>query len=246
MSKKGRVLAIVGHTDDETIMCGGTLSKMAEDGWETAVAFATQSDQAYLHGTGEARRERAEQEAIIATELLNVNQTFFYPFKDMYLGESKGDFIRECIRTIRQFKPDLVITHSPGERHTDHRACARYVPEACVQAGQDVAGDMGLETWTPKQIWHGEVDLEGFNTLNPHILVDITGHISEKHMALQAYASLTDEHSKLFGQEHLKDYVYSNARLRGLAAGVKYAEAFRIGDHLPIKIYKGGVRLWEL
>lgn len=241
-----RVTAIVGHPDDEVIMCGGTLARLKYEGWEVTVAYLTKSDQAFFKGPKSERQQRAVVEANNAGSILGVDHQLFYDLEDMYLGESPGTLIRTCIEIIRKTKPHLIITHNEEGRHTDHRAVGKYVPEANWQASREVCGDCGQEQWMANQIWKGEVDLEGFNNINPEVVVDITEFVDAKLDALMTYMSLSGEHNKLFEAGNLADYVISNGRLKGLAGEVKYGEGFIVDKTIPMKVFKQNeeVKLW--
>src|SRR3990167_9650386 len=112
-----KILVLLSHPDDETIMCGGTIDKLVSLKNEVFVTFYTHNDQAYFgKEQQEKRRERAEQEAKRSSRYLKFFLNFL-DFEDMQVEKDKGLLIQQTIYEIRRVKPDIIITHNRNDKH---------------------------------------------------------------------------------------------------------------------------------
>src|ERR1041385_3154627 len=119
-----RVLAIMAHPDDAELLCAGTLARAKGDGATIGVVVMCQGDKGVAstvraENLGEAR----QAEALAAADLLGAALLWF--------GALDGELIdgyphrKKLIQIYREFKPTLVIAHSPEDYHPDHRAAAQ-------------------------------------------------------------------------------------------------------------------------
>lgn len=226
-----KILVLVAHPDDETIMCGGTIDKLISSGNEVFVTFYTHNDQAYFGKEGQdKRRQRAEQEAKLSSKYLKYSLNFLN-FEDMQVGKDQGLLIRATIKEIRRIKPDIIITHNQNDKHIDHRTIGKIVPEANFQSGCDLCG--GDVTWQAQAVLQGEIDLEMTSLLNFNIVSEISKkNLQKKIKSFLLYASVNDEHKT--GQKWLAEKLEICARLRGKAIGTEYGEAFILNNYKPL------------
>jgi len=123
-----RILCIGAHPDDCDLACGGTALKYRELGHQVKFIATTNGDAGHHEmGGGElARRRYAEAQASARIADLE------YEILDNHDGELQPDLAtrKVIIGLIRQFEPDLVITHRPNDYHPDHRATAVLVQDA--------------------------------------------------------------------------------------------------------------------
>jgi LmbE family N-acetylglucosaminyl deacetylase len=128
MSKSPRVLVIGAHPDDADIKTGGTSAQWVEAGGE--VLFVSVADGGAGHQT--LRRpelvERRRREAEASGAVIGVR----YLVMDIHDGEVMPtlEAREKIIRLIREFRPDLVVTHRPTDYHPDHRYTAQLVQDA--------------------------------------------------------------------------------------------------------------------
>lgn len=226
-----KILVLVAHTDDETIMCGATIDKLVKINHEVFVTFYTHNDQAYFGNEGQdKRRQRAEQEAKRSSKYLKYSLNFLN-FEDMQIGKDQGLLIQATITEIRRVKPDVIITHNQNDKHIDHRTIGKIVPEANFQSSCDLCG--GDVTWQAQAILQGEIDLEMTSLFD----FDIVSSVSKKNLmkkikSFQIYASVNDEHKT--EQKWLAEKLEICARLRGKAIGIEYGEAFILNNYKPL------------
>ena len=217
-----RVLAVGAHPDDLEILCGGTLSRFAAEGHEVTMCHATRGDAGSFDrsaeeiGTvrgGEARRAAAVAGARHATLGLSDGEVF----------ASDPGHRRAAIELMREARPDLVITHHPGDYMADHNEVSKLVFDASFLATLPL-----LETGTPH---HTTVPplyyMETISGLGfaPAEFVDITGALETKVEMLEAHASQL-QWLRAHDDVDIVDQVRTTARFRGQQCGVAYAEAF--------------------
>lgn len=125
METPKRVLVIQAHPDDADYHAGGTIKKFTNRGADVLYLTCTNGDKGTrdtsLTSQKLALRRRGEQKS--ANEILGVINTVFLDNPD---GELKydADLLSEVVLTIREFRPDTIITFDPdwpdAERHPDH------------------------------------------------------------------------------------------------------------------------------
>ena len=119
------VLALAAHPDDVEQTCGGTLIRMAEQGYRTGVLDLTAGDMG-SRGTPELRIE--ESQAAAAHLLLAWRQNLRWP--DARL-ENTITARMTLAGVIRRVKPRVVILPYWTGRHPDHYRTAEIGYEAC-------------------------------------------------------------------------------------------------------------------
>jgi LmbE family N-acetylglucosaminyl deacetylase len=117
--KKLNVMVVGAHPDDCDIKCGGTALKFLASGHK--VMFLSMTNGCMGHhldyGTAMAARRYGETQAV--ARLSGVE----YKVMDIPDGSLTADLrYREMLlREIRNYKPDIIITHRPNDYHPDHR-----------------------------------------------------------------------------------------------------------------------------
>jgi LmbE family N-acetylglucosaminyl deacetylase len=222
-----RVLVLGAHIDDETIGPGGTIAALSEQGSHITVVTFTggDTDTGYtkpeMKGQiGQIRRDEARK----IDQILGIHQRIFlgYPLQDV---PNNVDAYQECVRIIRQVRPDVIFTHWEEDKHRDHRAIAVLTDEARWKAAGNIQTDLGTPWYTPELLFYEIMELFP----HPSILVDITDTLDRKLEAMKATTSQLDV---LPG---VMDYMRGLAMARGYGRGSKYAEAFLRSNLLPTR-----------
>jgi len=226
-----KVLVLVAHPDDETIICGGTIDKLVRSGHRVEVRFYTKNEQAFFGKESQQKRvKRTINEAKQSSRVLGFGYKFL-GFKDMELQKDKGKLIQATIREIRRAKPDIIVTHNLNDKHVDHRTLAEVVPEANWQSGCQLAG--GLKVWKAGLVLQGEVDLEMTTGFSFQLISSLSlKNLEQKIKAFRCYQSVKNEHPA--EQGWLEEKIKITARLRGQTVAVKYGEAFCLNDYSPV------------
>lgn len=123
-----RILAIGAHPDDADIKAGGTAAKWCALGHVVRLVSLTDGRAGHqtMHGPQLAKRRRAEAQAAAAS----IGAT--YEVLDRPDGEldDRLENRLQVIRLIREFHPDLIITHRSSDYHPDHRFAGLLVQDA--------------------------------------------------------------------------------------------------------------------
>lgn len=223
-----RALIITAHPDDAEFLCGGTIAKMCDMGWEVTLAVATSGDK----GTRDPNLRRQELAAIREAEqrnaaaVLGLHRVIFWGMPDGWLEE--GDELRGMVvKLIRQLKPDVVVTWDgfrPGFNHTDHRAIGRAVRDALYPATHDPhyyseLTRAGIGPWRS-----AELLLAGTNEPDYH--VDIGPYLEKKVDAILCHTSQIEARDR---EEMLKGWraAAKKNKDRRKQTGYEFAESFK-------------------
>jgi LmbE family N-acetylglucosaminyl deacetylase len=124
--KRLRILVVGAHPDDPDFSCGGTAALWAAAGHVVRFVSTTNGDTGHhaIGGIELARRRRAEAQASAALAGIEA-----YEILDNHNGELEPTVVnrRTLLALIRQFGPDLVLSHRPYDYHPDHRATGQLV-----------------------------------------------------------------------------------------------------------------------
>jgi LmbE family N-acetylglucosaminyl deacetylase len=117
------ILCIGAHSDDIEIGCAATLLKFVQAGRQLRVTWVVLSA---IGGRAEEARRSAEQLLGDAVELhLRLSS-----FRDAYFPADFAAIKGHIGELRRQTNPDVVFTHSPDDRHQDHRLVAELTWQA--------------------------------------------------------------------------------------------------------------------
>lgn len=139
MAEAIRLLVSVGHPDDESFGVGGTMAKLAAQGWQVTVLCATRGEEGEIADPAMATPETLgavrEQELRSACRVLGVEDVRFLEYRDSgmegtpenadprALCNADTDAVAAQIAdVIRDVQPNVVITWDPsgGYGHPDH------------------------------------------------------------------------------------------------------------------------------
>jgi LmbE family N-acetylglucosaminyl deacetylase len=221
-----RILAFGAHADDLEILAGGTLARLAAAGHELTMATMTWCRYGSFELEPEAcsrvrHAEAARSAAIIGARYraLMVPDDAVNPY-----DAAQQRLVMELIRSVR---PDVILTHSPADYHTDHTNLFEL-----VRWTGPLLGMPGYATESPPL--DALPSLYCMDTLNgrgfePTRYVDISGAIETKLAMVASFESQLPFLLRYFGID-VPEQVTAVARFRGLQAGVRYAEGF--GRHM--------------
>lgn len=214
---KKRVLAIGAHPDDIEIGCGGTVKKLANQGYEIKFLIVTSGEEGTLKDKALLRRKR-EEEAKKSALFLGANEVLFLREPDGLTFYSKKTKIK-LIQFIRKFKPQMAFIHSSYDYFPDHKIINELSRSAIQAASGPWYPDSGLDP-------HKILDVFGFEVWNPiqmpQMNIDITETMEHKLKALAYHRTQTANINYLGAVQGLNEY-------RGtLTMCGKYAESFEV------------------
>jgi LmbE family N-acetylglucosaminyl deacetylase len=216
-----KILAIGAHPDDIEILCAGTMTKFAKLGNEVFICHVCDGSKGSKIYTSKEiaairRKEASASAEIIGAVSLSAN------IPDGELVTDLESRIK-IIDVLRQADPDLVITHSPVDYHSDHINVSKLVFEATYLANLGLWKTDFPPTTKLPFLYYMDT-LAGVN-FAPDEYVDISETIDikiEMMMKMQSQLGWLKEMHNCDAAEFIKTV----ARFRGFQAGVDYAEAF--------------------
>lgn len=150
---KERVLIVLGHPDDNEIICGGIVARLISEGKKARSISMTNGGKGFQNRTdtnendfSEIRKteqlEAGKELGLIDSEIFNL---------DIPDGELENSLenIEKIVFHIRQFKPDIIITQNPFDNintfdsqthwvnHRDHRHTALLTIDAAYPYSRD-------------------------------------------------------------------------------------------------------------
>ena len=219
-----KILAIGAHPDDLEHGCYGTLAKYNSRGDKVSVCVVSNGNLGHELIKPEELGKIRESEAAAAARLIGAD---FYAVgtDDLHIKADDERTIKRLSRVIRHASPDLIITHSESDYHSDHNETFKAVFRACFAAS---VGHFDYECddppVSPAVIYQMDT-LTGVNFI-PTEYVDISDFIDIKIKALACHKSQT-EWMKAHDGIDFEDMVRTCSRVRGYQSGVMYAEGFR-------------------
>jgi LmbE family N-acetylglucosaminyl deacetylase len=218
-----RVLACCAHPDDAEILVGGTLSKYHRRGDEVFIAITTNGEVGHPTWPKEeiirVRREEATRAAAVIGAHL-----FWLGFPDEFLFDREETRLA-IINVIRQCRPDVILTHWPGDLYNpDHTITGQVVNDVAIMATVP-----RIETEAPPcekiPVVYFMDSVAGVGFV-PEEYVDITDTFETKRAMLSEHRSQVSDWLKDQYDITIEEMIEVGARYRGIQAGVKYAEGF--------------------
>ena len=128
-----RLLVVVAHPDDESIMCGGTISKCADKGIPVLVFCMADGVGSRTGGVIniDAYRERHGQFRR-ACKILGTENAWIRSYHDNQMDKYPLlQVIQDIESHVQRFNPDTVITHWSHDLNVDHRVVSEATITAC-------------------------------------------------------------------------------------------------------------------
>ncbi len=230
------ILAIAAHPDDIEQTCGGTLIRMAGQGYRTGALDLTAGDMG-SRGTPETRLEEAAAAARAMRLIWRGNMRF----PDARLENNIAARMSLAGR-IRRLRPRVVILPYWEARHPDHYRASELGFEASFLAGLKKL-DESVPPHRPYKVLYSSL----YADVRPSFIVDISPHFERRMEALFCYESqyaATGAATELFPeQSEIRERLGSIARFYGQQIGVKYGEPFVVKEAMQVEdIVAMGVR----
>lgn len=220
------ILAFGSHPDDVELACAGTLIKHIRMGQHCGIVDLTRGELG-TRGTPETR----EEEAAAAASIMGVQIRENLQMDDGFFTNDRDHQLR-VVRTIRHYRPEIILCNAVDDRHPDHARGAQLVRDAAFLSGlkkvitHDAHGEV-QEAFRPRRVLHYIQDKD----LVPDLLIDITEFFPTKWQAITAFksqfydANSTEENTYISSPEFLEG-LKGRLLLWGKRIGVRYAEGF--------------------
>ncbi|MCY1153871.1 MAG: PIG-L deacetylase family protein [Nitrososphaeraceae archaeon] len=175
------ILAIGAHPDDIELGCGGLLLKASRQGHHNIFMYTL------TRGGASGDPEERTKELMQSAKFIGAKKLWIDNFEDTKLSLS-SDLINHIEFFIKKADPDIVLTHSIGDTHHDHRAIAA----STIEAGRFVPNILAYEIPVTRDF-------------KPQVYYDISDVIDGKIDLIN-----------IFWSQRSKSFLQSNA-IRGLA-----------------------------
>lgn len=223
-----RVLAVGAHPDDVEILCAGTLARYAREGHDVTIACVTDGAAGHAEIPPATLRGIRRDEATAAAGVIGAEVLFGALPDELVFDDEKGRLV--VVDVIRRARPDVILTHFPGDYHPDHRAVSEMVFAASFVASlPNVATGVPHHPLVPPLFFMDTLAGVGFL---PEDYVDVTDTFEVKQRMLECHRTQLDWLADHDGIDVL-GLVETVARLRGLQCGVALAEGFRAARQWP-------------
>lgn len=223
------LLAIAAHPDDVELSCGGTMLRMAQQGYKTGILDLTAGEM----GTRGTRETRAK-EADAAGKILQVSWRGILGVPDSDVQASRANKLLLAAK-IRELRPKTVILPYWEARHPDHYHASTLGYEGCFLAGLKQLPIEG-EAYRPFKILYSTA----YANVRPTFVVDISAQYDQRKRAILAYSSQfpgnvpVDKGAVHLGLDELENEMSQLARHYGQMIGVNYGEPFLIKELVKV------------
>ena len=217
-----RAMVIFAHPDDAEVQCAGTVALWAADGCRVTYVVMTRGDKGTpdRSTTPEDLIRLRQEEQLQAARELGVEKVLFLENGDGEL-EVTMERRRALTRIIREYQPEVVITHDPWMRyqlHPDHRASGTLALDAVISARDRL--------YFPEQIQQGLNPCRVRRVLlfasdQPDYWVDVERTFDKKMKALGRHKSQVTQ------WPNWEERFRKRAEDAGAARGMKLAEPFK-------------------
>ena len=220
-----RVLVIAAHPDDEVLGCGGTIARLAQEGYDVYIAILGEGITSRYQ-----QREEADQALVEAlharsrevAELLGARDLFLYNLPDNRFDTVPLlDVIKIIEELIERLQPQVIYTHHGGDLNIDHVVVHRAV----LTATRPVAGCPVKEIYAYEVSSSTEWAFGQFQTgFQPNVFVDISATLETKVQAIALYES----EARPFPHPRSPEALRAIAQRWASVAGLHSAEAFEL------------------
>lgn len=200
-----KILVLAPHTDDGEFGCGGTISKLIEQGNDVYYAAFSACQQSVAP---EFPSDILVTEVKAATKVLGIKpenlRLFDYDVRTF--NYKRQEILEDIIRLRNDIKPDVVYMPSINDIHQDHYTIAFE----------------GIRAFKFSTILCYEMPWNNFTFHTTAFQILDEKHIVKKVSALHEYVSQRD---RPYANE---EFIKSLARTRGVQIGQQYAEVFEV------------------
>lgn len=219
-------LMISPHADDAAAFCGGTLAKLAAEGWKVVVVRVTDDGKDSVGMTLETTRAKNAADLRVAAAALGVAEIVELGYETDRLADESLVKLRErMVYLFRKFRPYAVFSFDPyglWEDNQDHIRVAQAVYEAFWVSAFDLHHPEhfaeGLKPFSVCERWFFGRELPRVNYVE-----DITEFIDQKVAALASHEAMI--------KNMLARYLL---QLETWGRKVQLLEDCRRGDHKPL------------
>jgi LmbE family N-acetylglucosaminyl deacetylase len=197
-----RILALGAHPDDCDVQAGGCAVLWAQAGCSVRFVSVTNGDAGHHEMAGQELVDRRTAEAEAAGRVAGIE----YLVMDNHDGQLVPGLVErnKLMRVIREFRPDLMLTHRPNDYHPDHRYTSQLVQDCSFLVGVPNICPETPPLETMPVIAYFSDDFQKPLPFQPDVAVDIDSVIDIKTRMLDCHVSQVYEWLPWIGQHDMK------------------------------------------
>ncbi len=199
-----RVLFLGAHTDDE-FGCSGSMARFLAEGRDVFYCAFSPCEESVPAGFS---KDVLRDECRTAMAVLGVPERNYrlHSFRVRHLPERRQDILEELVKLRQTIRPDLVLVPASSDIHQDHQ----------------VVYQEGLRAFKHETVLGYELPMNTITFRHACFVRLNEEHLERKLRSLACYVS------QRFRTYTQPEFIRGLARVRGVQAGVEYAEAFEV------------------
>jgi N-acetylglucosamine malate deacetylase 1 len=227
---KLNALFIGSHPDDIELTCGGTVCKLVKSGKKVGIIDLTKGE---LSTRGNLAQRKKETEN--ATKVLGIAVRKNLGLKDSDIQNNSANRLK-LIKHIREYKPEIVFTPYPSDRHPDHINASNLIRQAVFYSGLRKIVTGKQVAFRPKRIFYYRHAYD----IPISFIMDVSDVFEKKLEAIKCYESqfynpkYKNEPVTYISSKRFLDDIISRAKFFGFKIGVEYGEPFFCYEHLKV------------
>lgn len=215
-----RYLIVAAHPDDEALGAGAMMHHLSERGDEVYVCL--------LSHWSPTRDDNLKEGIVASHKILGVKKAYVGDFGCMrFKDEDHHAIVRFIESAIKEFQPDVLITHHPADIHVDHGITA----ECCLEAAKLPQRQI-INIPPIKKIMFMEVPSStdwnvspANGVFIPNVFYEVNVYDTKAKLnAIGVYKNVLRKHPHPRSEASIK----SLSVVRGSQSGVEFAEAFQL------------------
>lgn len=222
------ILVVAPHPDDAEIGMGGTILKLADEGFKVGILDLTNGEPTPM-GSPQIRK----RESLKAAEALNVKTRITLELPNRYLADCIES--REKVANIyRQTKPKVLFIPYWHDAHPDHVAACQIADAARFYSKLTKTKLKGEPHYPSKIFYYFSTHLR--LVIKPSFIIDISKYEEQKIKAVKCYKSQFNKHR---GNLYIFDKVKIFNGMYGSMIRTDYGEIFICKEEIGVKSFKG-------
>ena len=199
-----RALVLGAHTDDE-FGCSGTIQRLVESGCEVFCAAFSRCEQSLPPGFAPDVLEHEMRDSVGSLGV-PADHLIFYDYAVRHFPSRRQEILEDMVKLRARLNPDLVLLPAGSDIHQDHH----------------VIFEEGLRAFKFGTVLGYELPMNTITFHHACFLEISANHLLKKVRSVGFYKS--QQHRPYMTDE----FIRSLATVRGMQAGVAYAEAFEV------------------
>jgi LmbE family N-acetylglucosaminyl deacetylase len=200
-----RAFVLAPHTDDGELGCGGTISRLLEEGVDVYyVAFST-CRTSLPEGWAPDTLEKELRAAALRLGI-RADRLIVFDFEVRHFDRARQEILEQLVDLKRTLAPDLVFLPCPQDMHQDHVVIATE----------------GIRAYKQCTVLAYELPWNNITFSTQCFIALEERHVVRKAEAVRCYTSQQD---RPYADPA---FIHGLARTRGVESGHRYAEAFQV------------------